>query len=164
MLSDVRFARRRYVDNGEFSFWRAAVKRGEEWDDGQRDHSALYAWLEPKLRPGSWAVIPDRPGAPSQLNDALLKDWPFGCHYGDPALAHGRPAWKRYLGRLCETYDRVALGWIGDPKREPVGCPRYRERMIEVDQLFGNRWPAIHMMRGWRSPSTIRSPAPTAPA
>lgn len=133
-------------DNGEFSFWRAAVKRGEEWDDAPRDHTALYAWLEPKLRPGSWAVIPDRPGAPSQLNDALLNDWPFGRRYGVPLWHMDGPLER--LGRLCERYDKVALGWIGDPKKEPVGCPRYRARMREVRKLLGKDWPPIHMMRG----------------
>ncbi len=52
------------------------------------------------------------------------------------------------LGRLCERFGKVALGWIGDPKKEPVGCPRYRAKMEEVGRFLGNDWPPIHMMRG----------------
>jgi hypothetical protein len=132
-------------DNGAFSFWRAAVKNGEEWAQ-DRDWTPYYRWLEPRLKAGRWAVIPDMPGAPSQLNDGLLNDWPFGRTWGVP-LWHMDGHLDR-LARLCDQYDRVALGWIGDPKREPVGCRRYRDRMEDVDKLLGNRWPPLHMMRG----------------
>ena len=133
-------------DNGAFSFWQAALRRGEEWDDKPRDWTPYYHWLEPRLQPGRWAVIPDMPGAPSQLNDALLSDWPFGRSWGVPLWHMDGPLER--LGRLCEAYDMVALGWIGHPKKEPVGCDAYRRRMDEVSQLFGNRWPSTHMMRG----------------
>jgi hypothetical protein len=83
------------------------------------------------------------PGAPSQLNDALLKDWPFG--------QKGAPLWHmdgpiERLLRLCGQYDRVCLGWTGAGKG--IDCPAYHERMEEVDKALGNRWPIIHMMRG----------------
>lgn len=132
-------------DNGAFSFWMQAMRAGQEWA-ADRDWAGYYEWLEPRLfSPGRWAVIPDSPGAPSQLNDGLLNDWPFG--------QRGAPLWHMdgpidRLARLCERYGRVCLGWIGDPKREPVGCDAYRRRMDEVGTLFGNRWPVIHMMRG----------------
>jgi hypothetical protein len=140
------FAPASCFDNGEFSFWQAALRRGEEWDDAPRDYQPYYDWLAARLRPGRWAVIPDRPGAPSQVNDSLLPGWPFGPTYGVPLWHMDGPLQR--LGRLCETYDKVALGWIGHPKKEPVGCPRYRERMEEVDRFFGNRWHPTHMMRG----------------
>lgn len=129
------------IDNGAFSFWQAALRRGEEWAE-HRDWHPYFEWLEPRLfHPGRWAVIPDMPGAPSQLNDALLNEWPFG--------QKGAPLWHmdgpiERLLRLCDRYDRVCLGWTG-PK---VGSPDYHERMHEVDQALGNRWPVIHMMRG----------------
>jgi hypothetical protein len=122
-----------------------AMRSGQEWAP-DRDWTPYFRWLEPRLfQPGRWAVIPDSPGAPSQLNDGLLNDWPFG--------QKGAPLWHMdgpldRLGRLCERYERVCLGWIGDPKKEPVGCDAYRRRMDEVGKLFGNRWPVIHMMRG----------------
>jgi hypothetical protein len=49
-------------DNGAFSFWRQAVKAGQEWDDSARDWQPYYDWLERRLfEPGRWAVIPIGP-------------------------------------------------------------------------------------------------------
>ena len=143
-------------DNGAFSFWQDALRRGQEWDEAERDWAPFYKWLEARLfAPGRWAVIPDRPGAPSQLNDGLLNEWPFGTSRGAPLWHMNGPIDR--LGRLLERYDRVCLGWIGefDPatgriradERE-VGCPAYRRRMEEVAAFLGNRWPVLHMMRG----------------
>lgn len=121
------------------------MRSGAEWAQ-DRDWTPYFEWLEARLfHPGRWAVIPDSPGAPSQINDGLLNDWPFG--------QKGAPMWHMdgpisRLGKLCDRYDRVCLGWIGDPKKEPVGCDAYRRRMDEVAALFGNIWPVIHMMRG----------------
>jgi hypothetical protein len=134
-------------DNGAFSFWKQAMKAGQDWDDSERDWTPYYDWLDTRLwEPGRWAVIPDRPGAPSQLNDALLNDWPHGRARGVPLWHMDAPLAR--LGHLCERYSRVALGWIGHPKREPVGCDAYRARMDEVSAMLGNRWPPLHMMRG----------------
>lgn len=142
------------LDNGAYSEWQAALKRGEEFFV-REDWTPFYRWLEERLFvPGRWAVIPDAPGAPSQLNDGLLNDWPFG--------QRGAPLWHmdgpiERLGRLCERYDRVCLGWIGefDPSingirrdERKVGCDSYLRRMDEVAAFLGNRWPVLHMMRG----------------
>ena len=131
-------------DNGAFSFWKAAQRNGQEWDETQRDWSPYFKWLEERLfHPGRWAVIPDIPGAPSQLNDALLNDWPFG--------QKGAPLWHmdgpiERLLRLCDRYDRVCLGWTGAGKH--LDNPDYHRRMEEVALALGNQWPALHMMRG----------------
>lgn len=119
------------------------------------DWAPFYRWLEQRLFvPGRWAVIPDAPGAPSQLNDALLVDWPFGQR-GAP-LWHMNGSLER-LGRLLDRFDRVCLGWIGEfdpalkairPEERAVGCDAYHARMEEVDRFLGNRWPELHMMRG----------------
>jgi hypothetical protein len=123
-----------------------AMRAGLEWAP-ERDWAPYYQWLDERLfSPGRWAVIPDAPGAPSQLNDGLLNDWPFGRSRGVPLWHMDGPIER--LGRLCERYDRVALGWIGHPKKEPVGCDAYHRRMEDVARLLGNRWPPIHMMRG----------------
>lgn len=130
-------------DNGAFSFWKAALRNGEEWAQ-HRDWQPYFDWLEPRLfHPGRWAVIPDMPGAPSQLNDALLNEWPFG--------QKGAPLWHmdgpiERLLRLCERYDRVCLGWVGAGKT--LDSPEYHARMEEVSKALGNRWPVLHMMRG----------------
>lgn len=142
-------------DNGAFSEWQAAIKRGEPWFI-REDWSPYYEWLEARIyHPGRWAVIPDAPGAPSQLNDSLLNGWPFGSSKGVP-LWHMDGPIERLL-RLCEKYDRVALGWVGeiDPMtgkifkdQKAVDCPAYHKRMDDVAKALGNRWPPIHMMRG----------------
>lgn len=124
------------------------MRAGQEWDQESRDAwwRAYYDWLEPVLfEPGRWAIMPDSPAAPSQLNDGLLNDWPFG--------GRGAPVWHmdgpiERLARMCERFPRVCLGWIGDPKREPVGCDAYRRKMDEVAALMGNRWHPLHMLRG----------------
>lgn len=123
------------------------MKAGLEWADApDLWWPKYYRWLEPILfHPGRWAIIPDSPGAPSQLNDGLLNDWPFGDR--------GAPVWHmdgpiERLARLCEKYPRVCIGWIGDPKKEPVGCEAYFRKMEEVARLMGNRWHPLHMLRG----------------
>ncbi|WP_334656699.1 hypothetical protein [Sphingomonas panaciterrae] len=135
-------------DNGAFSFWMQAVRLGiDPIEAGRGDWSGYYEWLEGRLfTPGRWAVIPDKPAAPSQLNDGLLNEWPFGRSRGAPVWHMDGPIDR--LARLCERYDRICLGWIGDPKREPVGCDAYRRRMDEVAGLMGATWHPLHMLRG----------------
>lgn len=142
------------LDNGAFSEWQAAMRRGEEWFI-RDDWTPYYDWLEPILfHPGRWAVIPDAPGAPSQLNDTLIPQWPFG--------QKGAPLWHMdgpidRLLRLCDKFDRVCLGWVGEfdpelgkirPDQKAVDCAAFHARMEEVDLALGNRWPVLHMMRG----------------
>lgn len=124
----------------------AAIKRGEPWFI-RSDWQPYYDWLEHRLfQPGRWAVIPDAPGAPSQLNDSLLPEWPFGRSKGAP-LWHMDGPLERLL-RLCERYDRVCLGWTGVGKDKAVGCEAWFRRMDEIAPLLGNQWPVLHMMRG----------------
>jgi hypothetical protein len=127
----------------------AAMRAGQEWDQASRDDwwRAYYAWLEPRLfLPGRWAITPDSPAAPSQINDGLLNDWPYGRSRGAPVWHMDGPIER--LAKLCERFDRVCVGWIGDPKKEPVGCPAYRRKMDEVAALMGNNWHPLHMLRG----------------
>ncbi|WP_066794993.1 hypothetical protein [Sphingomonas soli] len=135
-------------DNGAFSYWMQAVRAGvDPMDAGRLDWTPYYEWLADRLfRPGRWAVVPDRPAAPSQINDGLLNEWPFGTSRGAPVWHMDGPLDR--LARLCERFDRVCLGWIGDTKREPVGCDAYRRRMDEVAALMGNSWHPLHMLRG----------------
>ncbi|WP_152682344.1 hypothetical protein [Sphingopyxis sp. C-1] len=124
------------------------MRAGREWDEADRHlwWNAYYDWLERMLfAPGRWAIMPDSPAAPSQLNDGLLNDWPFGDR--------GAPVWHmdgsiERLARLCERHPRVCVGWIGDPKKEPVGCEAYFRKMDEVAALMGNTWHPLHMLRG----------------
>lgn len=124
-----------------------ALRQGIDPVDAPKgDWTGYYEWLEPILfTPGRWAIIPDIPAAPSQLNDGLLNDWPFGDR-GAPVWHMDGPIGR--LAKLCDRYSRVCLGWIGDPKKEPVGCPAYHRRMDEVAALMGNTWHPLHMLRG----------------
>jgi hypothetical protein len=127
----------------------AAMRAALEWDQESRDAwwEAYYRWLEQRLFwPGRWAIIPDSPGAPSQINDGLLNDWPFGRSKGAPVWHMDAPVGR--LAKLCEHYDRVCLGWIGHPKKEPVGCDAYHRKMEEVSALMGNSWHPLHQLRG----------------
>lgn len=124
------------------------MRAGREWDEADRQlwWNAYYEWLEPHLfHPGRFALIPDSPGAPSQINDGLLNDWPFG-HRGAPVWHMDGPIER--LARLCERYPLVAIGWIGHPKLAPVGCEAWFRRMDEVAQLMGGAWHPLHMLRG----------------
>jgi hypothetical protein len=119
------------------------MKRGDDWFI-REDWTPYYRWLEPRLfHPGRWAVIPDAPGAPSQINDSLIPEWPFG-QKGSP-LWHMDGPIERLL-RLCERFDRVCLGWVGPGKT--LDTPEYHARMEEVARALGNQWPVLHMMRG----------------
>ncbi|ODU22796.1 MAG: hypothetical protein ABS87_01100 [Sphingomonas sp. SCN 67-18] len=151
-----RIAAKRLYDNGKYSSWQAALKNGMEWDDSDWDSKLYFDWLEARLySPGALAIIPDAPGAPSQLNDGLLNDWPFGTELGMPVWHMNGPIAR--LGRLCEKYTRVCIAWIGEfdpelkrikPEQKAVGCEAYRRRMDDVCKLFGNQWPETHMLRG----------------
>jgi len=140
-------------DNGAFSFWNAAKKTGREADEANRDWRPYYEWLEHRKVVGRWAVIPDVIGAPSQINDGLLNDWPHGPDFGAPVWHMDGPLER--LPRLVERFDRVCLGWVGGfdngapiASEKAVGCDAYRRRMDEVATMFGNQWPKLHMMRG----------------
>lgn len=121
------------------------MKRGDEWFI-REDWTPYFDWLEPRLKAGRWAVMPDAPGAPTQLNDALRNQWPFGVEYGVPLYHMDAPV-ERLL-RLLEKHPRVALGWIGDRFKEPVGCEGWFRKMDEIAVALGNDWPVLHMMRG----------------
>lgn len=136
------------LDNGAFSFWMAARKSGAEACEAARDWSAYYAWAERWLAPNRWAVVPDAIAMPSQINDALLTDWPLGKSRAAPVWHMDEPISR--LGRLCEQgWERVALGWVAASRADnKVGSDAYRRRMDEVSAFLGNDWPRLHMMRG----------------
>jgi hypothetical protein len=143
-----RIAGKRMADNGRFSEWMAALKRGKEWSEENLDNRPYYAWLEPWIdEPETVAIMPDIPGAPSQLNDGQLIDWPFKLEKGVPVYHMDGPIVR--FGRLAEKYPLVAMGWIGDPKREPVGCEAYWRRVEEIESELGYEiWTRTHMLRG----------------
>lgn len=136
------------ADHGRFSTWMAAMKMGKDWCDDDAPRSDYYQWLEPWI----WdqnvsAIMPDIPGAPSQINDSELLDWPFPIEKGLPVYHMDGPINR--FGRLLEKYPRVCMGWIGHPKKEPVGCSKYWDRVTEIEAELGSDiWSKVHMLRG----------------
>lgn len=135
-------------DHGRFSTWIAAMKAGREWCEDDVPRSVYYEWLEPWIwRPNASAIMPDIPGAPSQINDGELLDWPFPIEKGLPVYHMDGPISR--LARLLEKYPLVCMGWIGDPKKEPVGCERFWHRVGEIEAELGpDIWNRVHMLRG----------------
>lgn len=126
------------LDNGAFSAW----KRGHE-----PDWCAYYGWRDRWLDfPTTWAVIPDVVDGGSQLQDALLREWPFG--------QRGAPVWHMdepldRLLRLVDEWPRVCIGSTAE--FSVVLSPIWQRRMDEVwDRLAAiyPRFPWLHMLRG----------------
>ena len=128
------------ADNGAFSKW----KRGAE-----TDWPGYYAWTDRWLDyQTTWAVIPDEINAPSQMQDALINEWPHGKRQAAPVWHLDEPIYR--LLRLCEQgWNRVCMGSTAE-YRVVLSDP-WRRRMDEcwdaIAITFG-RPPPIHMLRG----------------
>jgi hypothetical protein len=138
------------LDNGAFSFWMAARKVGAEACEAERDWSPYYAWAERWLSGANrWAVIPDAIAMPSQLNDALINQWPLGKSQAAPVWHMDEPVSR--LGRLLDQgWNRVALGWVAQSRTDNiVGSEAYMRRLDEIDsEISGMPWGETHMLRG----------------
>jgi hypothetical protein len=126
------------LDNGAFSKWKAG--KATDW-------SAFYAWCDRWLDyPTTWAVVPDEIDAGAQMQDALLRDWPFG--------QRGAPVWHMdesidRLVRLTETWAKVCIGST-DEYAVVLSEPWVR-RMDEAWNAIARahrRLPWVHMLRG----------------
>jgi hypothetical protein len=136
-------------DNGAFGFFKKA--RAMSFDDWR----PFYAWLEPRLyAPGRWAIIPDVIGEGGQIQDALIREWPFGKK-GAPVWHTDEPIAR--LLRLIDHWPRVCIGSTGEHwriwKEGRAGVeldPIWQQRMDEVWSVLAKRrhLPVIHMLRG----------------
>lgn len=126
------------LDNGAYSAW----KRGHEpnWD-------AYYEWCERWLSfPTTWAVIPDVVDGGSQLQDALLREWPFK-HRGAPVWHMDEPLGR--LLKICDEWPRVCIGSTSE--YAVVLSDDWRHRMDECFDELSKRHrflPWLHMLRG----------------
>lgn len=126
------------LDNGAFSKW----KRGAEtnWPN-------FYAWCDRWLGfPTTWAVIPDVIDGGSQLQDALVREWPFG-HRGAPVWHMDEPLHR--LLRLCSEWPRVCIGSTAEYRK--VMSDLWRRRMDECWNALAREHrhlPWVHMLRG----------------
>jgi len=126
------------LDNGAFSAW----KRGY-----QPDWNKFYDWCDEWLNfPTTWAVIPDVVDGGSQLQDALVKEWPHG-QKGAPVWHMDEPL-DRLLA-LTDKWQRVCVG--STDEYAVVLSDPWKRRM---DQIWGeisqrhSRLPWLHMLRG----------------
>jgi hypothetical protein len=126
------------LDNGAFSKW----KRG-----APTDWPAFYEWADRWLDyPTTWAVIPDEIDGGSQIQDALVREWPFG-HKGAPVWHMDEPI--RRLLQLTEHWPRVCIGSTAE--YAIVLSDSWCRRMDEIWNRIAachKRLPAIHMLRG----------------
>jgi hypothetical protein len=126
------------LDNGAFSAW----KRGYEpsWGD-------YYDWADQWLAyPTTWAVIPDVVDGGSQLQDALLRQWPHGDR-GAPVWHMDEPLDR--LLRLTDEWARVCIGSTAEFSE--VLAPSWKRRMDELWTAVSarhRRLPWLHMLRG----------------
>jgi hypothetical protein len=113
-----------------------------------------YDWCDRWLsHPTTWAVIPDVVDGGSQLQDALLREWPYG--------ERGAPVWHMdepldRLLRLTGEWPRVCIGSTAD--FAVVGSTPWHERMQdiwnEIEQRH-TRTPYVHMLRGMQMAGSI---------
>jgi hypothetical protein len=126
------------LDNGAYSKW----KRGAE-----TDWPAYYAWCDLWLIfPTTWAVIPDVIDGGSQLQDALLREWPFG-HRGAPVWHMDEPLDR--LLRLIDQWPRVCIGSTAE--YAVVMSDPWKRRMDEIWNAVSAHHrllPWLHMLRG----------------
>lgn len=133
------------LDNGAFSAW----KRGH-----QPNWKEFYAWCDKWLSfPTTWAVIPDVVDGGSQLQDALLSEWPFG-HRGAPVWHMDEPLDR--LLRLVEAWPKVCIGSTAE--YAVIGGEAWHIRMAEIWNEVSRRHrhlPYIHMLRGMQMAGSI---------
>ena len=124
--------------NGAFSKWKSGTPTN--WPK-------FYTWCERWLnRPTNWAVIPDVIDAGAQLQDALIREWPFGQR-GAPVYHMDEPI-ERLL-RLADEWPRVCIGSTED--YAVVLSPIWERRMDAIWNDLAKRHrftPNIHMLRG----------------
>lgn len=132
-------------DNGAWRYFNEDRKAGRE--PSERQWGDYYAWCERWLRPGDWAVIPDVIGGGSQLQDALVREWPLGQQLGAPVWHMDEPIDR--LVRLASEWPRVCIGSTED--YFVVLSPAWVRRMDEAWNTLArsNQFlPMIHMLRG----------------
>ncbi len=128
------------LDNGAFSLWKK---------NKQTNWPGYYEFCEKWLAyPTTWAVIPDRIDAPAELQDELIRQWPFG-DAGSPVWHLNEPV-SRFL-RLCSSWPKVCIGSTSEYS-EVLSDP-WKRRMDEAfdalaEQCRQTYLPWVHMLRG----------------
>lgn len=128
-------------DNGAYTFFKLGAIRSA-------DHAKrFYEWVEPKLAPPHWAVIPDVIDGPEEQQRELMKSWPFGLFLGAPVWHMGLS--MDYLLELSDEWPRLCFGSSG--KYWVIGSQAWERRCDEAFNALSKRHgslPWIHMLRG----------------
>lgn len=133
-------------DWGIFPAWKAGVILDEEYRRGYLE------WVGPLLdSPCAWAVIPDMIAEPSQILDALIKEWPHGdrgapVFHFDAEMSHGLDR----LLRLLDEWPRVCIGWT-ERDLQILGDDHQRALDLiwnAIEKRHGRRTPLVHHFRG----------------
>lgn len=126
------------LDNGAFSKWKSGKKT-----DWRAFYDFCGVWLS---YPTTWAVIPDVIEGGSQLQDALVREWPFG-HRGAPVWHMDEPIDR--LLRLTETWPKVCIG--STDEFAVVLSDAWCRQMDKCWNLLARKHshlPWVHMLRG----------------
>ena len=126
------------LDNGAFSKWKS---------NKQTNWAAYYDWAAKWLSyPTTWAVIPDEIDAGEQMQDSLMRDWPFG-HRGAPVW-HMDESIPRLL-RLCDEWPKVCIGSTAEYAvvMSDAWCRRMDQAFNELSRRH-RFLPWTHMLRG----------------
>lgn len=137
-------------DCGSFTFWMKARKVGNEACEADRDWTPYYAWAARWfLKPKRFAIVPDAIAMPSQINDALINQWPHGKVHAAPVYHMDEPI-SRLARLLDQGWNRVCIGWVAASKSDnKVGSDAYMRRLDEIDtEIGGMPWEETHMLRG----------------
>lgn len=128
------------LDNGAYSAWKAG--KATDW-------TGFYAWADRWLHhPTTWAVPPDVIDGGTQLQDALLREWPHGKRQAGPVWHMDEPI-HRLCGLIDAGWDRVCVGSTSE--YAVVLSEAWERRMDDTWNALAltyGRAPRLHMLRG----------------
>ena len=118
------------LDNGAFSTWRNAANdnnRGKTW--WYEHWCGYYDFVGEWFSRIEWFIIPDVIEGTEQENDTLIEHVPEWLMQKAVPVWHSDESIERFV-RLCEKFDRVAIGCCG-PHRS-IRSAAWKQRMTEA--------------------------------
>lgn len=115
------------LDNGAFSTWKGAANDNQmDWD---AHWTRYYQWVQLWYHRIEWFIVPDVIEGSEAENDNLVARVPAVLRDKAVPVWHSDESIGRFV-RLCEQFDRVAIGCCG-PHRS-IRSPAWRRRMDEA--------------------------------
>lgn len=133
------------LDNGAFSTWKA--KKGNEDFDWDKHWTNYYLWVLKWFSRIDHFIIPDVIEGTEDENDRLVWRCPDFMKSKAIPVWHSDESLDR-LGRLCDSFDYVAIGCCGESKK--IRSPSWVKRMDEVFSFLyveNNYITKIHGLR-----------------